>query len=113
MKTWSWQTWVGKFILLVLAIGALVIDQFGVDIPLWAIIVPALTWIAQWFVAWLPNTPWTIVVGKALVWAVAIVELVLAQFGVIDDLWLVIAPMISGLAQWLISRTPEPEESAT
>ena len=108
MKDWTWQKWVGKVILLVLSIGALLVDQFAVDIPLWMIIVPAATQVAQWFLAWLPGTAWQIVVGKGLLLAVALAEIILGAFGLAEfELWLVAVPMISALAQLIISKAPE------
>ena len=110
MKDWTWQKWVGKCILLVLSAVALVVDQFGVEIPLWMIITPAATQVAQWFLAWLPGTAWQIVVGKALLLAVALAEIVLGAFGLADfELWLVAVPMISALAQLIISKAPQAD----
>ena len=53
-KDWTWQKWVGKLILLVVAAGELVIKELGVNIPLWSIIVPAATWVAQFILSLIP-----------------------------------------------------------
>ena len=110
MKDWTWQKWVGKFLLLGLSIVALIVDQLGVDIPLWAIIVPAVTQLAQWFLAWLPGVAWQRIVGKGLLLAVALTEIILAHFGLAEfELWLVAVPLISALAQLIISKAPAEE----
>ena len=110
MKDWPWQKWVGKTILLVLSVGALIVDQFGVDIPLWMIITPAATQLAQWFLAWLPGTAWQRIVGKGLLLAVALAEIILAHFGLAEfELWLVAVPLITALAQLIISKAPAEE----
>lgn len=105
MSNWPWQKWVGKIILLVLSAVALVVDQFGVDIPLWMIILPAVTQVAQWFIAWLPSWEWTMVLGKGLLMIVAVVEIVLGGLGVQVDFWALLVPMIGALAQYLISSS--------
>ncbi len=55
MKDWPWQKWVGKFILAAIAVGELVIKEFGVAIPWWSIIVPAATWLAQFIIGLIPQ----------------------------------------------------------
>ena len=107
MKDWPWQKWVGKIILLVLALVAFLVDQFAVDIPLWMIILPAATQVAQWFLAWLPGTAWQIIIGKMLLMVVAVVEVILGGLGVEFELWVLLVPMIGALAQYLISKAPE------
>jgi hypothetical protein len=56
-KDWTWQKWVGKLILLAVAAGELVIKELGVNIPLWSIIVPAATWVAQFILSLIPAPP--------------------------------------------------------
>jgi len=111
MKDWPWQKWVGKVILLVLALAAFLVKEFGVDIPWWAIILPAATQVAQWFLALIPGLGWQVYVGKVLALVVAIVELVLAEIGLEVQLWLLLAPMVGALAQYLLSMAPAPEPS--
>jgi len=109
MKDWPWQKWVGKIILLVLAVAAFLIKEFGVAIPWWAIILPAATQVAQWFLALIPGMGWQVIVGKLLILLVAIVELVLVELGLEVQLWVILAPMIGAFAQYLISMLPAPE----
>ena len=101
-KDWTWQKWVGKIILLVLALGAFLVKEFGVAIPWWMIILPAATQVAQWFLALIPGMGWYVALGKLLILIVSIVELILAGIGVEVQLWLIVAPMIAALAQYLI-----------
>lgn len=110
MKGWPWQKWVGRIILLVLAgVGAL-LDLFpSIDIPWWMIILPAATQVAQWFIAWLPGTAVTVVLGRALLLIVGVVEIVLVELGIQAELWLVLVPMIGALAQYLISKAEARE----
>ena len=113
MKNWTWQMWVGRVILLALSGVALIVDQLGVSIPLWMIILPAATQVAQWFLAWLPGTQWQLILGKGMLLIVAVVEIVLGGLGVEFEMWLVLVPMVSALAQFIISRykpAPEVEE---
>lgn len=110
MKDWPWQKWVGRVILLVLAGFVALLDLFpGIEIPWWMIILPAATQVAQWFIAWLPGTAWQQVVGKALLLAVAIVEIALGELGVTFEPWIALVPLVGALAQWLISKAPEGE----
>ena len=106
MRNWPWQKWVGKIILLVLSLVAFLVDQFAVSIPLWLIILPAATQIAQWLIAWLPGTVWQVVLGKGLLLVVAVVEVILGGLGVEFQLWLLLVPMLGALAQYLISQVP-------
>jgi hypothetical protein len=107
MKSWKWYVWVAKFLLLAIAVIAFVIKELGVNVPWEAIIVPAATWLAQLLLGLVPGEGWAKVTGKMLVWAVAVVELVLTQLGITFPLWVVVAPMISALAQYLIALVPK------
>jgi hypothetical protein len=109
MKDWPWTKWVGKIILLVLALAAFLVKEFGVNIPWWMIILPAATQVAQWFLALIPGMGWQGVIGKLLLLIVSIVELILAELGIEVQLWMILAPMIGALAQYLISMIPAPE----
>jgi len=108
VKTWTWQMWVGKFLLLAISVVELVIAQLGVAIPYWVIIGTAATWAAQFILGLLPGEAWQKIIGKVLLLAVATVGLVLEQLGVSVPLWAVLAPMVTALAQYFISLAPDP-----
>jgi len=111
MLQWPWQKWVGKVILLVLAGVAALLDLLpGVTIPLWMIILPAATQVAQWFIAWIPGTAWQVILGKALLVGVGVVEVILGGLGLEFELWLLLVPMLGGFAQWLIGQVPPVAE---
>lgn len=112
-----WYVWVGKFILLAVAIGAGVIDIFGAIldpsaallIPLWAILMPGLTWVAQFVLGLLPGEAWQRIVGKGLLLMVALAQLVVDQFSPGNQFWIVLAPLAAALAQYFISLVPVPD----
>jgi hypothetical protein len=107
MKNWKWYVWIAKFLLLAVALIAFVMKELGVDVPWEAVITPAATWLAQMLLGLVPGEGWAKVIGKVLVWAVAAVELIIAQLGVAFPLWAVVAPMIMALAQYLIALVPK------
>ncbi len=106
MKSWKWYVWLGKFLLLAVALIAFVIKELGVNVPWEAIITPALTWLAQMLLGLVPGEGWAKVSGKLLIWVVSVIELALAQLGVSFPLWAIIAPMLAALAQYLIALVP-------
>ena len=111
MKNWSWMMWVGKILLLAVALVELVVAQFGVAIPYWVIIGTAATWAAQFVLGLLPGEAWQRVVGKILLLAVSTVALVLEQLGMSVPIWAVLAPMATALAQYFISLVPDPDSA--
>lgn len=107
MKDWPWQKWVGRTILFVLSAIGFLIDQFpGVEIPWWVIILPAATQVAQWFIAWIPGAAWQDVLGKGILLLLSLVDLILVQLGITSELWIVALPLVGALAQWIISKAP-------
>lgn len=106
---WTWQKFVGKFLLLGVAIVEVVIAQLGVAIPYWMIIGTGATWLAQFVIGWLPGMVWQAIVGKALILFGSVVSLILSELGVEIAVWAVIAPMITALAQYFIGLAPKEE----
>ncbi len=106
MKNWTWQTWVGKLLLFVVALAALLAKEFGLEIPWSTVILPAATGAAQWILAWIPGDAWQKVVGKGLLWAIGAVEVALVALAVNLPIWTILVPLLTGLAQYLISSVP-------
>jgi hypothetical protein len=107
-KNWKWQQWVGKFLLLAVALVELLIKELGVAIPWSAIILPAVVWIGQFLWALTGKEAWQWIVGKLLLFAIGIIELILAALGVNVPFWTVMVPLITAFAQYLISLIPIP-----
>jgi len=105
-KDWTWQQWVGKLLLLAVTIVEAIAGAIGLAVPLWAIIGTALTWAAQFVLGLLPGEAWQKIIGKVLLLLVSTVGLVLEQLGLSVPIWAVLAPMITGLAQYFISLIP-------
>jgi hypothetical protein len=108
MKDWSWQQWTGKLLLLAVALVELLMQQLGFAVPWWMIIGTALTWAAQFFLGLVPGEAWQRVVGKILLLFVSTLGLVLKELGLDIPLWTVLVPMLTALAQYLISLVPAP-----
>ena len=102
----GWQNIIGKTLLLFVSVVELALSVLGLEIQAWMILLPAITQVAQWFLAFIPGTKWQVIIGRLLLLVVSIVELVLAQLGVEIQLWLILAPMVVALAQYLISLVP-------
>jgi hypothetical protein len=105
-KDWTWQKWAGKIILLILAIIAFIVKEFGADIPLWMIILPAATQVAQWLLALIPGMGWQVILGQVLLLIIAVGETVLGGLGLSFEMWLLLVPLVGALAQYLISKVP-------
>jgi len=112
-----WYVWVGKFLLLAVAVGAGIVDIFGAIldpsaallIPLWAILMPGLTWVAQFVLGLLPGEAWQSITGKALLLLVALAQLIVDQFSPGNQFWIVVAPLATAIAQYFIALVPAPE----
>ncbi len=107
----KWYMWIGKFLLLAVAVVEAIIKAFGVNIPWVAIISPAATWGADMLLGLIPGEGWGKIVGKILVWMVNVGELIVAQLGLQIPIWSVIAPMLMGLAQYFIGLAAKAEPS--
>lgn len=105
-KDWTWKQWVGKLLLFVVALAELLAKELGLQIPWSAIILPAAAGLAQWVLAWLPGEAWQKVVGKGLLWAIGSVEVALVVLGLKLPIWTTLVPLLTGLAQYLISSVP-------
>lgn len=106
LKDWTWKQWVGKLLLFVVALAELLAKELGLKIPWSAIILPAVTGLAQWVLAWLPGEAWQKVIGKGLLWAIGTVQVALVVLGVNVPIWTMLVPLLTGLAQYLISSVP-------
>lgn len=106
-----WYAWIGQFLLLALAGLAALGKIFGLAVPLAAIIVPAVTWLADLLLALVPGDGWAKATGKLLLWAVATVELTLAQIGVSLPIWPILGAFIVAIANYLIGLVPKPATS--
>jgi len=114
MKSWTWQKVIGKFLLLAVAVAGAVVDLFGMVIdpggavlgPLWAILMPGVTWVAQFVIGLLPGEAWQGIVGKGLLLVVSLVQLVVDQFSPGNQFWVVIAPLVTAIAQYFLSLIP-------
>jgi len=106
-EKWPWQKWVGKFMLAAVAIVGAALNVFEVtEIPWLIIIMAAGTQVAQWLIALVPKSPWSVVVGKLLLLIESVVTGVLSAAGMDVQIWSVLAPMIQGLAQYFLSLIP-------
>ena len=101
-----WYAWVGQFLLLALAIIAALGKLFGLQIPWASIIVPTVTWLADFFVGLVPSEGWAKAVGKILLIAVSTVELTLSQLGVQLAIWPIVGAFIVSIADYLIGLVP-------
>jgi hypothetical protein len=108
-KNWTWQQWVGKFLLLAVALVELAVKELALPkIPWWPIIGTGVTWVAQFVIGWLPGEAWQRVVGKGLLMGISLVELVLNKMGLQVPIWAIIVPAATAFAQYLISQVPAP-----
>ncbi len=112
MKGKPWYVWVSKFLLLAVALLEFALKELGVNIPWGLVITTGLAWGAQMLMALGPEKAWQMWVGKVLLYAVSIVELLIQQ-GLKFPLWVALAPLIVGAAQLLISMVPPPEPEPT
>lgn len=103
----TWQWWIGKFLLAAVAIIGAVFEVFGiVDVPWLLIVTAAAVQVAQWLLAWIPGIGWQVVIGKALLLVVSIVEVIIAH-GTQIPIWATVSPLIVALAQYIISLVPQ------
>ena len=55
MKTWTWQKWLGKIVLLATGIGELVIEALEItSVGYWPAIVTFAAWLVQFIVGMFP-----------------------------------------------------------
>lgn len=107
MKSWPWTKWIGKFLLAAIAIVGAVFNVFEIaEIPWLVIAIAAVTQVAQWLIALVPKSHWSVIVGKLLLLIEAVITGILAAVGVEIQIWSVLAPMITALAQYFLSLIP-------
>jgi len=106
-----WYAWVGKFLLLGLAVIEALGKLFGLEIPWAMIIIPAATWGADMLLGLVPGEGAGKAIGKLMLWAVSVVELALSQLGVSFPIWPILGSFIVAIANYLIALVPKPATS--
>jgi len=67
---------------------------------------PGLTWVAQFVLGLLPGEAWQGIAGKGLLLLVAVAQLIIDQYIPGSQFWVVVAPLVTAIAQYFISQVP-------